>query len=180
MRKTSLIALLLALLFSVGASAEGILPVLQTPPPELTETVSWHEIFHYDSTPAASTTAEGGYRYDYTGVGCASFVIFGRALAQEGYALASSEMDGKGTLLCAAEKDGVALQLAYNGHTQDLRITYPPRVLAREADAQNPYAVDEGVESILPEPAQTISLHAVTGCSRGSVSRVENGYQYRV
>ena len=54
MRKLALIlALLLALALAVGAVAEGILPVLQTPPPEIVETLSFHRAMNYSSTPFA-------------------------------------------------------------------------------------------------------------------------------
>ena len=181
MKKTLalLLTLLLALaLLSACACAEGILPVLQTPPPELTETLSFHQALNFDDTPSASTTGEGGYRYTYAGVGYAAYQKFGQALAQEGFALTSSEADDEGTLYCAAAKDGVTLQLDYNCHTQYLNVTYPPRVLAKEADAESPYIIDAGAASILPPIPQVISLPAVTGSGYGTVSRVEDGYSY--
>ena len=180
MRKFTLIALALALLFAVGANAEGILPVLQTPPPEITETISWHRVFNYGSTPSASTTSDGCYYYTYDPVPYASYQKFGQALAQEGYALSGIEA-GEDTCefdaICT--KGTTTLTLRYNPHYRKLTVTYSPRVLAEEANAEVPYVIDESQTSILPELPQVISLHAITGLDRPyDVNKVEDGYQY--
>ena len=180
MRKFTLIVLTLALLFAVGARAEGILPVLQTPPPEITETISYHRVFNYSSTPSASTTSDGRYYYTYDPVSFAAYEKFGKALAQEGYALSQIEA-GEDT--CAFDaictKDTTTLTVRYNPHYREMTVTYSPRVLAEEADAENPYVVDESQTSILPELPQVVSLHAVTGLDRPSdPDRVEDGYRY--
>lgn len=68
-RKLSFIlALLLVLSLCAGALAEGILPVLQTPPPEITETISYHRVMNFSSTPTASSASDGSYRYEYSSV----------------------------------------------------------------------------------------------------------------
>ena len=91
MRKLAILfAVLLALLPVAGAHAEGILPVLQTPPPEITETISYHRAMNFDSTPSASTTSDGRYYYKYSSVTYLNYLSFGRALAQEGFSLTDS------------------------------------------------------------------------------------------
>ena len=83
MRKlTFVLALLLILLPVSGAFAEGILPVLQTPPPEITEAISYHRAMNRDSTPSASSTGDDRYYYEYSSVTYLNYLDFGRALAQ--------------------------------------------------------------------------------------------------
>ena len=151
MKLCRLAALLLALLLIASASAEGILPVLQTPPPENTETVSFHRVMNYSSTPSASSSGDGGFYYTYTSVKYTDYLAFGRALAQEGFALTESGFSESGIPHLVVEKDGAALTLDYNAFAQELTVRYPPRVLAWEVDAEHPYVIDEAVESVLPE-----------------------------
>ena len=183
MRKLSLtLALLLALLLAIPASAEGILPVLQTPPPEITETVSFHRVMNQSSTPSANTSSDGGYYYNYTGVSYDTYLDFGRALAQEGFSLSGIEQseDGTGAIIVTVSKDAASLTIRYNADTRGLTITYPPRVLAEEVNPDSPYVIDESQASILPELTQAISLHAVTGLSRPDPElRSDGGYVYK-
>ena len=182
MRKLSLtLALLLALLLAVPASAEGILPVLQTPPPEITETVSYHRMMNFSSTPSASSDSEGRYYYEYSGVTYQQYLDFGRALNQEGFAVSSfSQLDnGTGAAQVSVTKDAATLEIIYNADTQYLKVTYAPRLLAEEVDPDNPYRIAPAQDSILPELEQVISLHAVTGLSRPSPDLVsDGGYRY--
>lgn len=183
MRKLSLtLALIFALALAVGAAAEGILPVLQTPPPEIIETLSFHRAMNYSSTPSAGTTGDGGYYYEYSSVNYATYLDFGRALAQEGFTLAQIEVadDGTGVVNATCTKDTASLTVTYNADTRLLKVTYAPRVLAEEVDSENPYVIDETQASILPELAQVISLHAVTGISYSDVkyNSDQGGYIY--
>ena len=182
MCKLSLIlALMLALALLAGASAEGILPVLQTPPPEITETVSYHRMMNFSSTPSASSDSEGRYYYEYSGVTYQQYLDFGRALNQEGFAVSSfSQLDnGTGAAQVSVTKDAATLEIIYNADTQYLKVTYAPRLLAEEVDPDNPYRIAPAQDSILPELEQVISLHAVTGLSRPSPDLVsDGGYRY--
>ena len=182
MRKLiSMLALLLMLSLCVGALAEGILPVLQTPPPEIIEVISYHRAMNKDSTPSASTTGDGGYRYEYSYVLYDQYLQFGRALAQEGFALTRFTPldDGTGAVDVCVTKDTAMLEIVYNEDEQRLKVTYSPRVLAQEVDPEHPYEIDETQTSVLPELEQVISLHAVTGLSYSSFSFVSDGGGYR-
>ena len=182
MRKlTFALALLLILLPVFGAFAEGILPVLQTPPPEITEAISYHRAMNKDSTPSASTSGDGRYYYEYSSVTYRNYLDFGRALAQEGFALSQfTHLDnGTGALDVSVTKDTATLEIIYNQDTRYLKITYSPRVLAQEVDPENPYQIDEAQASILPELEQVISLHAITGLSWNTPDLVSEGGGYR-
>ena len=182
MRKLSYaVALLLALLLALPAGAEGILPVLQTPPPEITETTSFHRVMNLTSTPSASSNSDGGYYYTYSGVTYDQYLAFGRALAQEGFAMSKVNQidDGYGEMNAVVSKDGKDLTIWYNADTRALRVDYPPRVLAEEVDPENPYVIDASQASILPELTMVISLHAITGFNRPSPDKwSEGGFSY--
>ena len=158
MKLCRLAALMLALLLAACASAEGILPVLQTPPPEITETISYHRVMNFSSTPSASGSGDGGYYYTYSGVTYPQYLEFGRALAQEGFTLAESGFTDSGVARSVVE-NGAALTVDYNAFTQSLTVTYPPRVLAWEVDEARPYAIDGARESLLPELPRALSYH---------------------
>lgn len=182
MRKLAII-LIAALLLGAAASAEGILPVLQTPVPEITETVSYHYFMNYKA-PTASRNSEGGYTYTYE-ADYAHYLSFGRALTQEGYALTGVELtdDGSGAITARVEKPGYTpLTIRYNQDKRLLSVAYSPIAEAMDADSEHPYEIDEAQASALPELAQIISLHAVTWVSRPSGDYVERlsegGYRY--
>ena len=114
MRKlTFVLALLLILLPVSGAFAEGILPVLQTPPPEITEAISYHRAMNRDSTPSASSTGDDRYYYEYSSVTYLNYLDFGRALAQEGFALSQFTQldDGTGAVDVSVTKDTATLEI---------------------------------------------------------------------
>ena len=175
------LALLLIPMLFVGALAEGILPVLQTPPPEIIEVISYHRAMNKDSTPSASTTDDGGYLYEYSSVTYKDYLDFGRALAQEGFALSQITPvdDGTGAVDVCVTKDTATLEILYNEDRQSMKVSYSPRVLALEVDPEHPYEIDASQVSILPELEQVISLHAVTGCSYSSFDFVSDGGGYR-
>lgn len=183
MRKFFSLILAAALLLGAAASADGILPVLQTPPPEISEAVSYHYYMNLD-TPTASSDDSGCYYYTYT-ASYADYLKFGKALVQDGYALVKSEMadDGTGALIATLEKPGCAtLTIRYNQDMHSLKVTYPPSVIAIDADPANPYTIDETQASILPELTQAISLHAVAWFSRPDSNNIDKrsdgGYRY--
>lgn len=183
MRKLFALVLALALLAGAFASAEGILPVLQTPVPQITEAVSYH-YFRNIETPTANLK-DGSYYYSYSGIEYSDYLLFGQALAQEGYTLTGSETaeDGTGAVIATVEKAGVAtLKIRYYDDKQALTVYYPPSVEAMEADQDHPYAIDGTLTSVLPELKQMISLHAATWIRRPSEENVkqrkEGGYQY--
>lgn len=150
--------LALALLCATAASAEGILPVLQTPPPEITETISYHRAMNFSSTPSADTNSEGGYTYTYSYVTYPEYLDFGRALAQEGFTLSGSGVTDRGVTR-AVVTNGAELTVEYNTFQQELTVIYPPRVLAWEADEENPYVIDAALEPALPRLPEVISFH---------------------
>ena len=68
MRKRIILPLcLLMCLWTVSASAQGILPVLQTPMPEITQAVSLHAMKCKDA-PVPRTDGKGGYIFEYANV----------------------------------------------------------------------------------------------------------------
>ena len=95
MKRIIIVTLVLCPLGSLSI-AEGILPVLQTPVPEITEAVSLHAAC---DVKAVTPTLEkdGGYRYDYKLITQENYEDFGRALAQEGFVLGSAETAADGT-----------------------------------------------------------------------------------
>ena len=161
MRKPMLVfILLLTLTFAVGAHAEGILPVLQTPPPEIVETLSFHRAMNFSSTPSAYTTGDGRYYYEYSPVNYETYLDFGRALAQEGFTLGESGLRENGSSYAVlANESGTSMTVDYNAAYSKLTVTYAPRVLAWETDEDNPYVIDESLEPVLPELPHTISYH---------------------
>ena len=100
MKRIIVVTLMLCLLTCL-ALAEGILPVLQTPVPEITEAVSLHAVC---DVKAVTPTLEkdGGYRYDYKLITQENYEDFGRALAQEGFVLGSAETAADGTVTAVA------------------------------------------------------------------------------
>ncbi|MBQ3423822.1 MAG: hypothetical protein IJH38_01315 [Clostridia bacterium] len=164
MKLCRIAALLLALVLAACAGAEGILPVLQTPPPEMTETISYHRVMNFSSTPSASHAGDDSFYYVYSSVRYADYLAFGRALAQEGYALSESGFTESG-LARLVVKNGPALTLDYNPFCQELTVRYPPRVLAWEADSEHPYEIDGAVDPILPELPQALSYHRAMNLS---------------
>ena len=179
MRKLAILfAVLLALLPVAGAHAEGILPVLQTPPPEITETISYHRAMNFDSTPSASTTSDGRYYYKYSSVTYLNYLSFGRALAQEGFSLTDSGFTESG-VAHATVTNGAELTLDYNAFYQELTVTYPPRVLAQEVNADDPYVIDEAQASLLPELPHAISYHRMMNASRTPTAESIGEGRYR-
>ena len=184
MSKLFALVLALALLAGAFASAEGILPVLQTPVPQITEAVSYH-YFRNIQTPTANLK-DGSYYYSYSGIKYGDYLLFGQALAQEGYTLTGSETaeDGTGAVIATMEKAGAAtLKIKYDDDKHRLTVYYPPSVEAMEADQDHPYTIDGTLASVLPELKQMISLHAATWINRPSgdddvKKRAEGGYQY--
>ena len=160
MNRKRFAALLLALLMlAASACAEGILPVLQTPPPEITETISYHRVMNLSSTPSASSASDGSFFYTYSSIRYADYLAFGRALAQEGFALAESGFTDSGLPQLVVEKDGCALTVEYNPYFKEMTVRYPPRVLAWEVDVDHPYTIDDSLESALPDLPRTLSYH---------------------
>ena len=174
MRKFTLsLILIAALLLAAVAGAEGILPVLQTPPPEITEAISYHAMTGKDA-PTPSVYGDT-YCYEYSSIAHAGYTRFGRLLAQEGFALADFETETDGTVNSTVSNGTVELKLSYNQHDSQLSVTYPPRVVAQEADPENPIAVDPAVESILPALVQVPGLTSVAFPSGYRDSVLEDG-----
>jgi len=160
MRKLAfLLALLLTLLSACAAGAEGILPVLQTPPPEISETVSYHRVMNFSSTPSASSASDGSFYYEYSSITYQNYLAFGRALAQEGFALAESGFTDAGNPLLVVEKGGTSLTVEFRPFCRQMVVRYPPRVLAWEVDEEHPYVIDDAVASALPDLPRAISYH---------------------
>ena len=161
MKRIIIVTLVLCLLGSLSI-AEGILPVLQTPVPEITEAVSLHAVC---DVKAVTPTLEkdGGYRYDYTKITQENYADFGRALAQEGFALDSAGTAADGTVTAVAAKDSASVTVTYDCGKETLRAVYSPRVNAMEKNEEEPYTIREDAVSILPELPVTVSLHGATG-----------------
>ena len=161
MKRIIVVTLMLCLLTCL-ALAEGILPVLQTPVPEITEAVSLHAVC---DVKAVTPTLEkdGGYRYDYTKITQENYADFGRALAQEGFALDSAETAADGTVTAVAAKGSASVTVTYDCGKEELRAVYSPRVNAMEKNEKEPYTIREDAVSILPELPVTVSLHGATG-----------------
>lgn len=141
-RKARFLSILLSLVLAclcAGAGADtGILPVLQTPPPEDTYAISLHS-----ATGAAysslSTAEGGGYKYNYSDVSYACYTLFSTKLAEEGYILVSSEMLEDGTSRAVVTNGTVTLVMDYNLESKTASVSYPPSVFARDPDLNTDY-----------------------------------------
>lgn len=172
----SLICLLLALcLLSAAALSEGILPVLQTPQPDLAEIISFHSVIGMEG-PEPVQLEDGGLEYRYSPVGYAQYLDFGKALKQENYTLLSSETGEDGAAVAVVSKDDSApVTIRYHEDFRELTVRYPLRTTARGYDPAEPFTVDQKADSLLPELILAISLHSATGRERVTPVRAENG-----
>ena len=175
-RFTGFIMVLAMLLTAVGASATGILPVLQTPVPKMEPALSYHELTS-SSAPKATTKTVGGftaYTYSYTSVTIDDYEMFGRALGQEGYSLTSGGISE--AVVTAEVSQGVgAISISYQIKDQKLSVTYAPGMELREYNKEDPYQLRRDAVSILPVIPQAISLQSVTAKSSSSIETTEDG-----
>ena len=179
MKRIIIVTLVLCLAAAVSA-AEGILPVLQTPVPEITEAVSLHAVC---DVKAVTPTVEkdGGYRYNYEKITQENYEDFGRALAQEGFVLSSAETAEDGTVTAVAAKGSAGVTVTYDCGLRTLSAVYSPRVNAMEKNEEEPYMIREDSVSILPTLPATVSLHGATGVTVSERKTAEDGsriYQY--
>ena len=133
------LALSMILLLCAGsAGAEGILPVLQTPPPEETYAISLQSTTgaEYSSLDQAEG---GGYKYNYPDVSYACYTRFSQKLAEEGYLLVSAETLEDGTSRAVVTDGTVALVIDYNLETHTASVSYPPSVFARDTALYDDY-----------------------------------------
>ena len=146
------------------AAAENILPVLQTPKPEVIVAPAFHAV---EGVPAPEAEAkEGGIAYAYDGVGYSEYLDFGRVLAQDGYELTDSSEGAAGQVTATLSKGHAALVVQFNQDEKTLRVTYGPWARPGETAA----APDPAQASALPELSQAISFDAVTAVIPGRVS----------
>ena len=179
-RKARILAILLSLALAclcAGAAADGgILPVLQTPPPEDTYAISLHS-----ATGAAysslGTADGGGYKYIYEDVSYACYSRFSTKLAEEGYILVSSEMLEDGTSRAVVTNGTVTLVMDYNMDRETASVSYPPSVFARDADLAADYTeIGNGGQFEVTDHATAV----VTGWNWAGVyyNRYDDKYLY--
>ena len=181
MRKTVLIALLLCLAMVCGAAAEGILPVLQTPPPEIIDTVGLHTVADVD-TPTPTLNKDGGYTYSYKIITYDHYEDFGKALNQEGFTLQSKEWSETGVLTSVLKKRHAVVTVQYDCGGRTLNLIYSPRVNVMDYNPEDPYVIQPDTVSILPPVPQIVSLQSVTGLAVYDQKKTENNdtrYHYR-
>ena len=173
--------LILSLLFSSCALAEGILPVLQTPVPKLTEEVSLHLVLGLEE-PEAVRTEDGSMEFRYQDVTMDMYTQFGKALGQEGLTLFNSETDSGGVSVAFVGRDEANLMtIRYHPDFREMTVRYPLRMTAKEADPDNPYTVKSSASSILPPLTTAVSLHSATGVERTTPEKTADGgcvYRY--
>ena len=166
---------LLLCLLTASSGAEGILPVLQTPMPEILRAVSMHAMRNEDA-PAPKTGADGTYTYEYAKVTYDQYLTFGQILGQDGFALESSETAENGAVTAVVVKDDWArLTVTYNPADLTLKVAYPPRVEAMETDPDNPCRVEKDSAGILPEVPHAISLQSISGWNLDKTGKAEDG-----
>ena len=152
--RVRILSILLALCLCAGcAAAEGILPVLQTPPPEETYAISLQSTTGSDYV-GLDTADGGGYKYNYKNVTYACYTRFSQALAKEGYILVSSESLEDGVTRAVVTNGTVTLTLDYNMEKQTASVSYPPSVFARDPDLAEDYTeIKNGDEISLTDHA---------------------------
>ncbi len=179
MRKWIILSLCLLLcLWTASAFAQGILPVLQTPMPEITQAVSLHAL-RCEEAPVPKAPGNGVYTYEYSKVTYNQYQNFGRVLGQDGFVFESSETSEKGVVTSVVKRGWAKVTVTYNPVAMALSVSYPPRVEAMETDKDNPCRAAADAVSILPEIPHTVSLENITGWNSDKTETVEDGTRYR-
>ena len=174
MRKWIILPLCLLLcLWTASAFAQGILPVLQTPMPEITQAVSLHAL-RCEEAPVPKAPGNGVYTYEYSKVTYNQYQNFGRVLGQDGFVFESSETSEKGVVTSetAPIKDGIAptlkgvtiLENENHQYAQDtLKIIFTEPVMLSSYNAW-PLRVTDGTAEI---PQTGISVVSATTSDNG-------------
>ena len=162
MRKRIILPLcLLMCLWTASAFAQGILPVLQTPMPEITQAVSLHSLL-CESAPVPEAK-NGALTYAYKDVTYRRYQLFSRALGQDGFTFESAEKAESGAVTAVAVRGWARVTVVYDPAARTMTVTYPPRVEAMETDPDQPPVVDGDAAGVLPEFPQAVSLESVSG-----------------
>ena len=176
----------LALLLAGAACAEGgILPVLQTPPPEETYAISLQQVTGIEYKNLGQAEG-GGYMYNYENVSYACYSRFSTKLAEEGYMLVSSETLEDGTSRAVVTDGIVTLVIDYNLEKKTASVSYPPSVFARDAELYADYTeVKDGdviqvTDHATAEVAGWQPLYRVQLYNSGNNYYSENGVNYAV
>ena len=171
-------ALALLLLLTGSAGAANILPVLQTPLPEIAETISLHEVLGL-SAPVPEAETRGSYQYftyTYHHITIADYELFGRALSQEGFALNTGSVSGTDVSAEASRGSG-SITVSYNIPGKKMSVVYSPTLQVRAWDISKdaPYRMLRDSQSILPAIPEAVSLDSATALSYQSDEETEDG-----
>ena len=127
--------ILFSLILTTAATAEGILPLPQTPPPiEDIEAISLHGVT--GQSLFYKKADESGIECHYLNVSYACYKRFSIKLAEEGFSLVSAKTDEDGSIHAVVSDGSTELKIDYNidstPNKQEVYVTYPPHVYPRE------------------------------------------------